>query len=166
MIVAAERLDPRNIDTQWGDLRQLTASFLLRHPNLKHPDRFVFCQCKCGAIIRIRERNLHVKRRGCSKCKPSNYSTHRLSHLPEYGVWCQMIRRCHDITHDKWDYYGKRGIVVCDRWRNSFKAFLEDVGRRPSDGHQLDRYPNNAGNYEPGNVRWATIEENLANRRM
>src|SRR6266487_4789215 len=53
--------------------------------------------------------------------------------------------------------------AVCERWQNSYTAFLEDMGRRPSPGHSLDRYPDKNGNYEPGNVRWATIDEQNRN---
>jgi hypothetical protein len=65
-----------------------------------------------------------------------------------------MIRRCVDPENKSYPRYGGRGVTVCDRWRNSFEAFIEDMGERP-DGHQLDRKDPN-GNYEPGNCRWTT----------
>ena len=56
-------------------------------------------------------------------------------------------------------------MTVCERWQSSYAAFLEDVGPRPSPSHSLDRYPDNDGNYEPSNVRWATAAAQCRNRR-
>jgi len=74
---------------------------------------------------------------------------------PEYRVWCAMRSRCRNPNAPGYKYYGGRGITVCDRW-DSFAAFVEDVGPRPSMAHTIDRFPDKDGNYEPGNVRWAT----------
>lgn len=83
---------------------------------------------------------------------------------PEYTAWQQMRDRCTNAKSKNYPYYGGRGIKVCGRWSESFEAFLADVGRRPSDGHTLDRKDSN-GHYEPGNVRWATRAEQSRNRR-
>ena len=76
-----------------------------------------------------------------------------------------MIQRCCNPSNNAYHYYGGRGITVCEQWRDSFETFLADVGLRPSNQHSLDRYPNNDGNYEPGNVRWATRMEQAINKR-
>lgn len=83
---------------------------------------------------------------------------------PERGCWHVMVARCHNPESTAYPYYGKRGITVCQRWRDSFDDFLADMGPRPSLEHSLDRYPNQYGNYEPGNVRWATTAEQARNR--
>lgn len=83
----------------------------------------------------------------------------------EYSAWHRMKQRCYDETHKDYPKWGGRGIKVCGRWLESFDNFLLDVGRRPSSNHSLDRYPNNDGNYEPGNFRWATKKEQAVNRR-
>lgn len=83
---------------------------------------------------------------------------------PEFAVWQTMLRRCYESNHMNFKYYGARGIGVCYEWRNSFAAFLHDVGERPSPKHELDRI-NNDGDYEPGNVRWITHREQCQNRR-
>lgn len=74
-----------------------------------------------------------------------------------------MKQRCCNPNHPRFKDWGGRGIKVCDRWRDSFEAFLADMGRRPP-GTTLDRKDND-GNYEPGNCRWATSEEQSMNKR-
>lgn len=83
---------------------------------------------------------------------------------PEYRAWIAMRVRCDPENKDTRAWYADRGIRVCDRWLTSFQNFLADMGPRPSAKHSLDRFPNNAGNYEPGNVRWATVHEQQRNR--
>lgn len=74
-----------------------------------------------------------------------------------------MIQRCEDPEHGSYKYYGARGISVCARWRENFKAFLEDMGDKPK-GKTLDRIDND-GNYESDNCRWATFTEQSNNKR-
>jgi hypothetical protein len=82
---------------------------------------------------------------------------------PEFNTWLAMRQRCHDQNHAKYPAYGAKGIRVCERWRESFEAFLEDMGPRPK-GMTLDRKENALG-YEPSNCRWATPKEQAKNRR-
>jgi hypothetical protein len=80
-----------------------------------------------------------------------------------YRSWHGMRQRCSDPKQENYKYYGGRGITVCDRWQ-SFENFLADMGERP-EGTSIDRYPDNDGNYEPGNCRWATRSQQQHNKR-
>jgi hypothetical protein len=83
---------------------------------------------------------------------------------PEYITWKSMLGRCREPRRKDWPRYGGRGITVCAQWVESFAQFLADVGPRPAPGYSIDRINNN-GNYEPGNVRWATSSQQALNRR-
>jgi hypothetical protein len=96
--------------------------------------------------------------------KTTNYK-HGLIHLSEYKTWSAMKDRCLNPKSSNYPRWGGRGISVHGPWVNDFPAFYAYVGPRPTPQHSLDRYPDNDGNYEPGNVRWATKSEQNLNRR-
>jgi hypothetical protein len=86
--------------------------------------------------------------------------THRLSKTPEYHIWSSAKKRCTNPKDGRWYCYGARGIQ-CNL---TFEEFFAIVGPRPSPEYTIDRI-NNDGNYEAGNLRWATRSENIRNRR-
>ena len=133
-----------------------------RGPNSKRRVRW-YCKCKCGNVTLVFACNLGRISNSCgclrSDTSSKKQKTHGLSRTPEYKAWGAMIYRCHDENDAGYHLYGARGIEVCREWRDSFEAFLAYVGLRPSPKHSIDRFPNNNGNYEPGNVRWATRRE-------
>lgn len=90
---------------------------------------------------------------------------HGMRETPIYSAWTDMKTRCYNPKNSEYNNYGGRGIKVCERWRNSFMAFYEDMGPRPTPQHSIDRKDVN-GNYEPGNCRWATRSQQNINRRI
>jgi len=83
----------------------------------------------------------------------------------EYRSWHAMNDRCHREKHKSYPRYGGRGIKVFAEWHGpgGFERFLAYIGPKPTPRHTIDRYPDKAGNYEPGNVRWATPKEQSNN---
>lgn len=140
----------------------------------KHGQCLWLTVCDCGSPARsVQGAKL---RRGestsCGCAKPSKCAAANTKHgasargrmTPEYRAWSNMIDRCERQGNAQYADWGGRGISVCDQWRHDFSAFLADVGPRPSSAHSIDRVDVN-GNYEPGNVRWATKTEQNINKR-
>ena len=132
------------------------------------------CRCACGATAVVATSELRkgdTKSCGCLRiatARSRGQSNHKHgaacdgAETPEYRAWVEMRRRCRDSNHIGYERYGGRGITVCERWTD-FEAFLADMGQKPTPTHSIDRRDND-GNYEPGNVRWATPEQQQNNR--
>jgi len=134
-----------------------------------------FCICECG-----KEKNVlgnHLKTGKVNSCgcwqriiaakNAKKYNTkHGLSEHPLYLVWEQIKKRCYNKKGKNFEYYGKRGIKIYEKWKNDFKIFyvwcIENGWKK---GLEIDRI-NNDGNYEPENCRFVTRRKNCLNRRL
>jgi hypothetical protein len=134
-----------------------------------HDEAHWMCACSCGQTKVILGNSL---RRGVTtSCGCRARQVHRarlLKHggkgTAEYRTWRAMKNRCLNPNSQDYENYGGRGIAICPEWRGDFGAFLAHVGLRPGSGYSIDRIDVN-GNYEPGNVRWATASEQRRNQR-
>ena len=135
-------------------------------------------RCDCGDISSYESPN--IKSGNTTRCKYCANKSRSKSHSkhgalkPEnkgtlfrklYIAWRNMKGRCYNTADSHYQLYGGRGIVVCQRWLDSFDNFSDDMGEPPSHHHSIDRIDAN-GNYEPGNCRWATLTEQGRNKRI
>jgi hypothetical protein len=129
----------------------------------------VLCDCDCGTTfvtIANDVTNGHTKSCGCltREATTKRNTTHNMTHTGVYRSYQAMITRCTNKNSHAYQFYGAKGITVCDRWLESFENFYEDMGERP-DELSLDRI-DPYGNYSPNNCRWADRRMQGFNQRM
>lgn len=150
------------------------------YENGKNKKALWFCLCDCGNFLVVDGTSLRTKNTQSCGClsrdkasarmkieafKHGHSGGHKQTNLATgtYRSWTSMRSRCHNPNTTQYENYGGRGIVISPRW-DSFETFLADMGVRPK-GTTLDRWPNKNGNYEPGNCRWSSPQEQMSNRR-
>ncbi len=129
-----------------------------------------FCILKCDlcdaeAKIFVRELVKEVEF-PCNMCRVKNLKkSHGDSGSPEHRTWKNIYRRCYNKNSQDYQYYGGKGIIVCDRWSgpDGYANFLTDMGRKPFDDASIDRI-NTHGNYEPSNCRWTDATTQARNK--
>ena len=135
--------------------------------------RMFLLKCDCGKSKEIMLNSVRSGKTtscGCRRIETTikQKTTHGLRHHYLYDTWRDMKKRCYNKNNRHYHNYGGRGIRVYEPWINDFQKFydwiMENLGERP-EGCSLDRWPNNNGNYEPGNLRWATSTEQNNNKR-
>jgi hypothetical protein len=131
--------------------------------------REFLCICDCGKETKAmlnKLKNNNTMSCGCLRLELffKKITTHGMTSSPEYQAWLGMKQRCYDLNGSEYKRYMVRGIEIYDEWIHDFQKFYEYIGKKPSKKHSIDRIDNNKG-YFPGNVRWATINEQARNKR-
>lgn len=136
---------------------------------LEERGKKVIAGCACGIVKEFARGNVlagYTQSCGCLQRERTSAANlihgHANPPSPTYTSWRNLKARCENPAHEHYKNYGGRGITYCTRW-SYFENFLEDMGERP-EGKEIDRIDGN-GNYEPGNCRWLTHEENVKNKR-
>lgn len=157
----------------WTKLKagDVLGKLTLKSATTRDGSTFWLCSCECGIVKEVRAGALARKSRATVTCgdrekHPHPSITHGMAGSKEHTAWKAMKARCRENNPQGAEYYRDQGVRVFDGWENDFPAFLAHIGPMP-DGHRIgvDRFPDRDGNYEPGNVRWATPGQNNKNRR-
>lgn len=139
---------------------------VLRQDGLKGRHIGWLCACDCGASHRATAWDMKRGRTTSCGCQREDNAAARkankFSNIPEYRTWLAMRSRCGNPKSIAWPQYGGRGIAVCERWQESFIAFVADMGPRPF-GMTIDRIDPNKG-YFKENCRWATDKTQARNK--
>lgn len=139
-------------------------------PQRHRQDRWL-CRCDCGGEKIVSTSHLGATTLSCGCLRKEIAARKATKHgaatgkfAPEYRPWLNMKTRCRYENRRDYKNYGARGITVYEPWQRDFAAFRAYIGPRPTRQHSIERIDND-GNYEPGNVRWATTSEQNKNKR-
>lgn len=157
----------------------LTVQYLYADQSESGRKRYMaLCTCSCGIATNVERGNLSTRNtKRCPICASISRGENHLKHgnsykkagpgtieAKSYSAWQSMKSRCSNKNNARFNDYGGRGVYVCERWIESYEAFLDDMGLPPIMECQIDRINNN-GCYEKENCRWVSREENSRNKR-
>lgn len=166
------KVRPIEAGTRFGMLRVVGPAAPLTRANGRKASTSL-CHCDCGSERAYRNNGLRQGYWKSCGCKQKEHAAEgRVTHgharggrrTRELSTYKSMVNRCTDPRCAAFPDYGARGISVCDRWLNSFEAFIADMGLKPSPSHSIERR-NVDGNYAPDNCHWAEAIEQANNKR-
>jgi len=158
-------------------VKYLAGYEILRNKNNRNGkgNQLYYCECDCGSYKVVRKSSLFQNTKSCGCLYKESRNIGGKSNkihgqtiykkTSEYNCWEDIKKRCYNKKRWDYKYYGGRGIIVCERWLNSFVNFYQDMGKKPSSVYTIDRI-NNDGNYEPSNCRWVTWKIQANNKRQ
>mgnify|MGYP001566304561 CR=1 FL=1 len=167
--MARRKFKPITIDDVFERLTVIGEAEWYVRPKSGERSRQWFVRCECGNEKTVHDSSLksgHTQSCGCLQREMSSACsvTHDATGTPEWKAWANAKGRCYNPNDEGYANYGGRGIAMYGPWLDDPAAFIGHVGPKPSPKHSLGRIKND-GDYEPGNVRWETDEEQQNNRR-